>query len=131
VGLSWRAWAPPLDPPVEGALPEVYAAEIASLYWQADPWLCLALMWEAYAATLPTEAAVVSVSTGVQSVGYAAGRGAFDQAMARAQWFREQRGQLVSVPAGVAPAVPQAMRRRRAVNSINAGTTVKVVPGRS
>lgn len=103
MGLSWRLWAPPLDPPAEGGLPEAYAEEIAAAYWAADQWLALALMWEAYAASLPPEPAVVSVSTGVQSVGYSGGGGGqFAQAMARAQWFRSQMGSLKSVPLRVA-----------------------------
>jgi hypothetical protein len=104
VGLSWRLWAPPLDPPDERGLPEVYAQEVADAYWQADPWLCLALMWEAYAASLPPEPAVTSVSTGVQQVVYreGVGGGAFALAMARAQWFRDQRGSLISLPVKVA-----------------------------
>jgi hypothetical protein len=47
----------------------------------------------------------VNVSTGVQAVTYrAGGGGAFAVAMARADWFRAQRGTLQSVPLRVAPA---------------------------
>jgi hypothetical protein len=103
VGLSWQLWAPPLDPPDEGGLPALYAQEIADKFWTSDPWLALALMWESYAATLPPAPEVVSVSTGVQTVGYASPGGPFALAMARAQWFRDQRGSLVSVPLTTGP----------------------------
>jgi hypothetical protein len=99
VGVSWRAWAPPLNPPDERGLPEAYAEEVAALYWLTDPWLAAAMMWEAYAAGLPPEAPVVQVATGVQSVTYGAGGGgAWAQAMARAEQFRAMRGSLHSVP---------------------------------
>lgn len=101
MGLSWQAMAPPLNPPDEAGLPEAYAAEIAAGYWETDPWLALALMWEAFAATLPPEPVVVSVSTGAQTVGYSGGGGGpFAQALARAEWFRGQRGSLVSIQLG-------------------------------
>lgn len=96
--IPWHVWAPPLDPPVDGGLPDDVAEQIAAAYWAADPWECLALMWTAYALTLPPEATVASVSTGVQSVSYAEPGGPFAIAMARADWFREQNGTLASVP---------------------------------
>jgi hypothetical protein len=106
VALDWRLWAPPLDPPTEGGLPEAAAQQIAGALWDDDPWLCLALMWEAYALTLAPEPAVASVSTGAQSVSYAAPGGPFGLAMARAQWFRDQRGSLGSVPLRLRPPPP-------------------------
>lgn len=95
----WQQWAPPLDPPTEGGLPERTAQAIYDAIWPADPYLAAAMMWESYAATLPTEASVVQVATGAQSVTYAAGTGggAFGLAIARAKWFRSMAGSLTSV----------------------------------
>src|SRR5215468_3156438 len=108
MGISWEAFAPPLDPPSDGGLPVVYALEIVGQYWLSDPYLALAMLWEAYAASLPPEPAVVSVSTGAQSIGYgsAGGASAFALAMARAEHFRSMRGGLASVPLRVGQAEP-------------------------
>jgi hypothetical protein len=99
--IPWQAWAPPLDPPVDGGLPEDQAEAIADEWWDADPHLCAALQWEAYAATLPASAPVAQVSTGAQSVSYSppVPGGDYGAAMARAAWHRSfVIGGLVSVP---------------------------------
>ena len=44
--IPWQAWAPPLDPPVDGGLPEAEAAAIAEALWAEDPHLCAAMQWE-------------------------------------------------------------------------------------
>ena len=49
----WEAWAPPLNPPAAGGLPVDQAQAIADAWWEEDPHLGAALMWESYAATLP------------------------------------------------------------------------------
>lgn len=103
--LGWQAWAPPLDPPTDGGLPVDAAQAIADACWSADPHLCAALQWEAYAAMLPPAPSVAQVSTGVQSVTYSppmpgGGSGA---AMARAAWHRALMGSLASVPLDLAP----------------------------
>jgi hypothetical protein len=87
---SWQAWAPPLDPPTAGGLPEAEAQAIAAAWWDHDPHLCAALQWEAYAATLEQTPAVSMVNTGAQSVAYGAARpgGDFGLAIARAEWHR-------------------------------------------
>jgi hypothetical protein len=87
---SWESWAPPLDPPTPGGLDRDEAQAIAEAWWDEDPHLAAALMWEAYAATLPPAPAVASVSTGVQQVvyGQAVPGGALGAAMARAAWHR-------------------------------------------
>jgi hypothetical protein len=89
-GIPWQSWAPPLDPPTAGGLPEDQAQVIADACWDDDPHLCAALQWEAYAATLPQSAAVQSVHTGMQSVAYypPIPGGEFGLAMARAEWHR-------------------------------------------
>ena len=69
-GLDWRAWAPPIDPPTAGGLPEAEAQLIADAWWDDDPHEAAALMWEAYAALLPPAPAVAQVATGSQSVCY-------------------------------------------------------------
>jgi hypothetical protein len=100
VGPDWRAWAPPLAPPVAGGLPEEEAAQIAADWWDEDPHLAAALMWESYAATLPQTQAVAQVATGSQSVSYnpPAPGGEFGLAIARANWHRGFTGSLASVP---------------------------------
>lgn len=108
--VPWEAWAPPLNPPDDGGLPRESAGCLAAAWWDCDPHLAAALMWEAYAAQLPQEPSVQSVQTGVQSVTYAqpwAG-----PALARAEWHRSLAGNLVSVPLRVAapgPPVPPGM----------------------
>lgn len=89
-GPSWVAWAPPLDPPTAGGLPEAEAQAIADAWWEADPHECAALMWEAYAARLEQTPAVSMVNTGAQSVAYGTARpgGEFGLAVARAEWHR-------------------------------------------
>jgi hypothetical protein len=101
---DWELWAPPLDPPAENGLPRARAEAIARRYWKTDPHLAAALMWEEYAAMLPVTPAVASVSTGVQSMTYAPAwpGGAYGEALARAQWHRDQRGNLFTVPLRVA-----------------------------
>jgi hypothetical protein len=79
------------------------AEAIAADWWSRDPWLCQALLWEAYALQMPAEAAVSAVSTGVQSVSYSQPGSRWALAMARAEWFRSQRGSLFSVPLEVGP----------------------------
>lgn len=97
-GPPWEAWAPPLAPPASGGLPVDQAQAIAEACWAEDPHLAAALMWEAYAATLPPEPVVSQVTTGVQSVSYSSPGGLFGTAMARAAWFRSMAGTLASVP---------------------------------
>jgi hypothetical protein len=99
--LDWTLWAPPLDPPVAGGLPQAAAQAVADACWQTDPHLCAALQWEAYAAMLPpTGGAVASVSTGAQSVSYSPPMpgGAAGLAMARAAWHRSLAQNAGSVP---------------------------------
>lgn len=99
----WELWAPPLNPPVAAGLPVDVAERIAASWWHVDNYLAMALIWEAYAATLPPEPSVRSVATGAQSVVYSAGGGGeFGLATARASWFRSRAGSLVSVPLRVA-----------------------------
>ena len=50
---SWEAWAPPLAPPTDGGLPVDDAQAIADAWWEDDPHLGGAPMWESYAASLP------------------------------------------------------------------------------
>ena len=66
------------------------AQAIADAWWNDDPHLAAALMWEAYAATMPPELAVAQVSTGAQSVSYgrATPGGNLGAALTRAQWHR-------------------------------------------
>ena len=110
----WEAWAPPLDPPTAGGLPYEQAERIATACWDEDPHLCAELMWTAYAAQLPPEAAVASVTTGAQSVVYsgAAGGGDFGKAAARAAWHRDQRG-AQPVPVQLVSARRAALARSR------------------
>jgi hypothetical protein len=93
----WQLWGPPLDPPAEGGLPAATAQAIAAVERDC-PWETAALLWEAYAFTLPPEPAVASVSTGSQSVGYAAGHSAVQAALDRAAALRARCGTLFSVP---------------------------------
>ena len=95
----WESWAPPLFPPTDGGLPVEEAERIAAAWWDDEPHLAAALMWEAYAATMPPELAVAQVSTGAQSVSYgrATPGGDLGAALARAQWHRSFTG-AVSVP---------------------------------
>jgi hypothetical protein len=87
---SWEAWAPPIAPPAEGGLPRDEAESIAAAWWDADPHVAAALMWESYAATLPPEVPVAMVTTGSQSVAYGSAipGGALGAAIARANWHR-------------------------------------------
>ncbi len=99
--VPWESWAPPLDPPTPGGLPADQAECIADQWWMADPHLCAALMWEAYAATLPASAPVSQVATGAQSVTYNPPMpgGDYGAAMARAAWHRSfADAEAVSVP---------------------------------
>jgi hypothetical protein len=93
---DWRAWAPPLYPPTAGGLPEDEAAAIAADWWDEEPHLAAALMWEAWAATLPPALPVAQVATGSQSVSYSPPQpgGQYGQAISRAQWHRAQLGSL-------------------------------------
>jgi len=97
----WELWGPPLDPPNAGGLPRQAAVEIAACYWHQDPHLAAALMWEAYAAMLPMEPAVRSVSTGAQSVTYDTGW--TGRALAKAAWHRSMAGNLATVEVELAP----------------------------
>lgn|SRR5215471_783957 len=103
MAIPWQLWAPPLDPPNDDGLPEEIAQEIAYAWWDTDPWLAAAMMWEAFALMQPLTPAVASVSTGAQTVSYSQPGGRWAWAMARADWFRQQRGGLASVPLEVAP----------------------------
>jgi hypothetical protein len=87
---SWESWAPPLAPPADGGLPVEEAQDIAAAWWECEPHLAAALMWEAYAATLPAELPVSMVTTGSQSVAYgrAVPAGELGAALARAEWHR-------------------------------------------
>ena len=89
-GPPWEAWAPPLDPPTAGGLPYDQAEAIAGAWWDDDPHLAAALMWERYAATLDPSPPCASVTTGAQSVGYSTPRAAASSAwrVARAAWHR-------------------------------------------
>jgi hypothetical protein len=97
---GWQAWAPPLDPPDPRGLPIGQAEAIAAAWWAEFPHEAAALMWEAYAATLPPTLAVASVSTGAQSVVYGQAQpgGEFGLAVARARWHRSLCSTLASVP---------------------------------
>ncbi|MGP7996713.1 MAG: hypothetical protein ACLPKI_05185 [Streptosporangiaceae bacterium] len=97
---SWEAWAPPLAPPTDGGLPVDDAQAIADAWWDDEPHLAAALMWEAYAATLPPSLPVAQVATGMQSVSYgrAVPGGDLGAAITRAQWHRSFLSTLVSVP---------------------------------
>lgn len=104
---AWLAWAPPIDPPTPGGLP-IEMAEDIGRGWGGDEeshHLTAALMWEAYAATLPPAASVSSVQTGAQSVVYnpAVPGGDYGRAISRAAWHRSFTGGLVSVPLVLAP----------------------------
>ena len=108
--LPWQAWAPPLDPPVDGGLPLAYAQAIADATWAISPHLCAALQWEAYAAMLPPSPAVAMVSTGAQTVSYVGRGGApvpvgdYGLALERAAYHRTFiDGMLLTVPLEVAP----------------------------
>jgi hypothetical protein len=87
---AWESWAPPLSPPSEGGLDYDVAASIAAAWWECEPHLAAALMWESYAATLPPELPVSMVTTGSQSVAYgrAVPTGELGAAMAQAEWHR-------------------------------------------
>jgi hypothetical protein len=104
--IPWESWAPPLDPPTDGGLPADQAQCIADAWWEESPHLAAALMWEAYAATLPPAPAVSQVSTGAQNVSYspAVPGGALGLALSRAEWHRSfVTGGLVSAPLSLAP----------------------------
>ena len=107
LGIPWQSWAPPLEPPAAGGLPEDQAQAIADACWGEDPHLCAALQWEAYAATLPQQAAVQSVHTGMQSVAYypALPGGDFGLAVARAEYHRSFCG-VQSIPLRVPRPAP-------------------------
>jgi hypothetical protein len=87
---SWETWSPPLSPPIAGGLDRDDAALIAAAWWDEDPYLCAAMQWEHYAATLPPELPVSMVTTGSQSVAYGqpVPAGELGAAMARAEWHR-------------------------------------------
>jgi hypothetical protein len=95
----WELWSPPLDPPIAGGLPYEVAQSIVAAWWDADPYECMALVWEAYAGLLDPEPAVTAVSTGAQAVTYAGGGGGpFGVASARAAWFRSRAGTGGTIP---------------------------------
>jgi hypothetical protein len=98
-GPGWQAWAPPLDPPTPGGLPEHAARAIAARWWDDDPHEAAALMWEAYAAMLPPQPTVAQVATGAQSVSYSppVPGGEYGLAVSRAAWHRSMAGSLGSV----------------------------------
>ena len=97
-GIPWQSWAPPLDPPTAGGLPEDQAAAIAAAWWDGDPHEAAAQMWEAYAAGLPPTPTVAQVATGSQSVSYSppVPGGDYGLAITRAQWHRSLAGSLGS-----------------------------------
>ena len=102
----WETWAPPLSPPAENGLDADEARAIAAAWWDDDPHLAAALMWEAYAATLPPALAVSQVSTGAQTVSYGRGgipSGELGLAMSRAAWHRSLAATAGSVPLAQAP----------------------------
>jgi len=101
---GWTLWAPPLDPPTAGGLPESVAQAIADAAWSTDPHLCAALQWEAYAGMLPPQPAVASVSTGAQSVSYSPPMpgGDFGLAMSRAAYHRSLASSLGTIELTVA-----------------------------
>jgi hypothetical protein len=108
---NWTLWAPPLDPPAAGGLPENVAQAIADATWAFDPHLCAALQWEAYAGMLPPTPAVATVSTGAQSVSYQPPlpTGDFGLAMARASYHRSLMMTGETIPCEVAaPALTSA-----------------------
>jgi hypothetical protein len=99
--IPWQSWAPPLDPPTPGGLPEDQAQCIADAWWDDSPHLAAAMMWEAYAAMLPPASALASVSTGAQNVSYspASPGGDLGAALSRAAWHRSfVTGEIVSIP---------------------------------
>ena len=98
--MDWRAWAPPIDPPTAGGLPEAEAQEIADAWWDDDPHEAAALMWESYAALLPPAPAVAQVATGSQSVSYSppVPGGDYGLAVGRAAWHRSFVGSLHTAP---------------------------------
>lgn len=100
---SWETWAPPLSPPSAAGLDRAEAEAIAAAYWQADPHLAAALMWESYAATLPPTPQVSQVATGSQSVSYSPAMpgGEYGLAVGRAAWHRSLASSLASVPLAV------------------------------
>ena len=100
MSASWEAWAPPIAPPADGGLPADQAQAIADAWWDDEPHLAAALMWEAYAATLPPTLPVAQVATGMQSVSYgrAVPAGVLGEAITRAAWHRSMLPTLGSVP---------------------------------
>lgn len=104
--IPWEAWAPPIDPPTAGGLPADQAQCIADTWWDVEPHLAAALMWEAYAAMLPPTPTIWSASTGAQSIEMRPAQpvGTYGMAMQRAAWHRTfVTGQVVGVPMNVAP----------------------------
>ena len=95
---DWRAWAPPIDPPTAGGLPEADARLLAAAY--EDLHEIAAEQWEAYAALLPPTPVVAQVATGSQSVSYSPPRptGDYGLAIGRAQWHRSFLSTLHTVP---------------------------------
>ncbi len=43
---SWESWAPPIAPPADGGLDRAEAESIAAAWWECEPHLAAALMWE-------------------------------------------------------------------------------------
>jgi hypothetical protein len=88
--VTWESWAPPIAPPADGGLDRAVAESIAAAWWECEPHLAAALMWESYAATLPPELPVSMVTTGSQSVAYGSAMpgGELGKALARAAWHR-------------------------------------------
>ena len=117
---SWESWAPPLAPPADGGLPIEEAQAIADAWWDDEPHLAAALMWEAWAATLPPTLPVAQVATGMQSVSYgrAVPGGDLGAAMTRAAWHRSFLSALISVP--LRNAVPHPSVRARPTTWIEA-----------
>jgi hypothetical protein len=98
---GWEPWAPPLDPPDAGGMPQAVAQGMADIYWNIEPHLCAALQWEYYAAMQAPTPSVSSVSTGIQSVAYSppSPSGSYGAAIGRASWHRSfLTGYIESVP---------------------------------
>ena len=99
-GPPWQAWAPPLDPPTAGALSVDEAERIALAYWDQEPHLCAALLWESFAGPPAPDPHRGPGSHRVPVVSYSPPRpgGEYGTAIARAEWHRSFLGTLGSAP---------------------------------
>ena len=72
------AWMPSgMDPADKQAFADAYPT---------DPHRAAAMAWQSWAASLPIEPPVTSVSTGAQSISYEKGYSEYEAAMARSDW---------------------------------------------